>query len=71
MCHLLLVQGSLADFWAGFQPDLGEDEPPPPLVPLGDLWAELRLRTAPWGEDDWGASTASSIPDEHTDEGRG
>lgn len=34
---------------------------------LNDLWEELRLRTAPWGDDDWEVGSVSadtSIQDE-------
>lgn len=53
-----LIQSNLTDFWADFNPDLPDEDDPP--VDLDDLWQELRLRTAPWGEDDWEKGVVSS-----------
>lgn len=63
------IQPAITEFWASLNPDLEEyDEPP---GELHDLFWELRLRTAPWGTDDWeeddlpaSVSTDSSIVDD-------
>lgn len=52
-----LIQSNLTDFWADFNPDLPDEDDPP--VNLNDLWQELRMRTAPWGEDDREKGTVS------------
>lgn len=59
-----IISSNLTNFWAGFNPDLPDLEEPP--VPLDDLSAEIRLRTAPWGTDKWETtiSTISSLQDD-------
>lgn len=63
-----IIRSALTDFWFSFNPD----EPDPeevPDVPLDDLWDAIRLRTAPWGADDWELPTPpDSLVD---DEGSG
>lgn len=49
------MQDNLNNFWPDFNPDLLDEDDPP--VDLDDLWREIRLRTAPWGEDDWEAGS--------------
>lgn len=52
-----IISNNLTEFWAEFNPDLPHEDDPP--VYLDDLWAELRLRTAPWGEDKWETTISS------------
>lgn len=53
----MVIQPDLHSFWANFDPDLEEMVPPPAPEEVHALFEELRLRTAPWGSDDWEAPT--------------
>lgn len=48
-------------------PDLPDIEEPP--VPLNDLWAQIRLRTAPWGTDVWDTLAPPTLPSSVGDTG--
>lgn len=47
-----IIVPALTNFRANFDPDQADVEELPD-IPLDDLWAVIRLRTAPWGVDDW------------------
>lgn len=53
-----IIRPALTSFWASFNPDLPDPEELLD-VPLNDLWDVIRLRTAPWGADDWELPTPS------------
>lgn len=57
-----VIESDLTAFWSTFRPDLDEDSLPEPDT-HDNFWDDIRLRTAPWGADDWTLSTQSSIPD--------
>lgn len=51
-----IIAPDLTTFWATFDPDQPDVEELPD-VPLDDLWAAIRLSTAPWGTDEWDLPT--------------
>lgn len=54
---------ALFAFWSSFDPGLPEDDlPPPPEEPEDTLFWDLRLRTAPWGTEDWDVSLLLTPP---------
>lgn len=53
-----IIRGNLTSFWSDFNPKLLDEGDPP--VDLDDLWREIRLRRARWGENDWEIALASS-----------
>lgn len=62
-----LIQQNLTDSWENFRPDLPDIEEPP--APLDDLWAQIRLTTAPWGTDIWDDSAPPTPPSSIGDTG--
>lgn len=51
-----IITPALTTFWATFDPEQPDVEELPD-IPLDDLWAAIRLRTAPWGVDEWDLPT--------------